>query len=126
MPTTPALSFLHAGQLITNPFLSPDGLHPVDPVQAYGFEEHQTGGGCTALVRALENGQRLMLTEVDGWNWLPWSTPAQSPHNLPGKQKKTPYSGVFFFLRLVPGVIGAPLHSGIPQSTTVAGLPHTF
>lgn len=66
MPTTPALSFLHAGQLITNPFLSPDGLHPVDPVQAYGFEEHQTGGGCTALVRALENGQRLMLTEVDG------------------------------------------------------------
>lgn len=66
MPILPAVSFLQAGQLVTNPFLSPDGLHPVDPVEAYGFEEHQTGGGCTALVCVLENGQSLMLTDGGG------------------------------------------------------------
>lgn len=62
VPYDPALmSFIRDGMAIRNPFRSPCGRFPVDPVVAYGFEVVDTGGGCQALQLNLPDG---------GWFWL--------------------------------------------------------
>ncbi|MGE8063936.1 hypothetical protein [Pseudomonas sp. NPDC089569] len=72
----PSFAFTHEGQVIHNPFLSPDGSQPVDPV-TYGFEETETSSGCTALVRDMGDGRVMILTDNGGahtpdledWGW---------------------------------------------------------
>lgn len=64
-PSLPSFSFTHEGQLIQNPFLSPDGLTPLDPV-AYGFQVMDTGSGCTALHRDVGEGRVMVLTDNGG------------------------------------------------------------
>lgn len=59
-------SFRQDGQLIRNPFFSACGRLPVDPVECYGFERVNTGGGCVALHRDLGNGTYLVLTDSSG------------------------------------------------------------
>lgn len=64
-PSLPSFAFTHEGQLIQNPFLSPDGSTPVDPV-TYGFQVMDTGSGCTALYRDVGEGRIMMLTDNGG------------------------------------------------------------
>lgn len=66
-PYDPALlAFIHEGDEIRNPYLSPCGRYEVDPVAAYGFEEVWTGGNCRALDLILPDGCVLRLTNEDG------------------------------------------------------------
>ena len=60
-----AIAFVHEGQLIKNPFLSPDRSHVVDPV-TYGFREGDTGGGCVCLDFKLPDGGVIRLTDETG------------------------------------------------------------
>lgn len=62
------LAFEHDGKQIRVPFLVADlaGLKRVDPVEAYGFFEVNTGGGCMALQRDLADGRYLLLTDESG------------------------------------------------------------
>lgn len=60
------LSFEHEGMEIRNPFLSDCGRFAVDPVEAYGFTESWTGGGCKALDKALPDGGFIRLTDESG------------------------------------------------------------
>lgn len=60
------LAFSFEGDEIRNPFLSPCGRFSVDPIQTYGFELAFTGGGCTALVKPLEDGTYIYLTDSSG------------------------------------------------------------
>jgi len=63
----PALmAFIHEGFEIRNPFLSECGRFAVDPELAYGFFAHHTGGGCMALVKQLEDGRQIWLTDEGG------------------------------------------------------------
>ncbi len=63
----PALmAFVHEGYEIRNPFLSECGRFAVDPELAYGFFAHHTGGGCMALVKQLEDGRQIWLTDEGG------------------------------------------------------------
>lgn len=55
------LGFPHKGQIITNPYFSPDGQSPADPVKDYGFEEGQTRRGERGLVLVLKCGERLVI-----------------------------------------------------------------
>jgi hypothetical protein len=64
-PSLPSFAFTHQGQLIQNPFLSPDGSTPVDPL-TYGFQVLGTGSGCTALSRNVGEGRIMMLTDNGG------------------------------------------------------------
>lgn len=64
-PSLPSFAFTHEGQQIQNPFLSPDGSTPVDPV-IYGFQVMDTGSGCTALSRGVGEGRIMMLTDNGG------------------------------------------------------------
>lgn len=61
-----ALTFIHAGQVIRNPFFSPCGRHQVNPVVAYGFESVETGGGCAALRLDLSDHHFMLLTDESG------------------------------------------------------------
>ena len=64
------LSFLYGGISIQNPFMSECSRFEVDP-RTYGFVEHHTGGGCTALIREMpveEGGGYLLLTDAEGIN----------------------------------------------------------
>lgn len=60
------LTFKHAGQVIRNPFFSACGQHQVNPVEAYGFESVETGGGCAAWRLDLADGHHLLLTDSSG------------------------------------------------------------
>lgn len=60
------LVFNHNGQLIRNPFLTPDGSHLVDPANYYGFVTTHTGGWCAALVKDLGDGRVMLLTDSSG------------------------------------------------------------
>ena len=53
------MSFCFDGTSIQNPTASPDGRFTVDP-KGYGFYVEQTGGGCTAWVKKLDNGYLVM------------------------------------------------------------------
>jgi hypothetical protein len=53
------MSFEFEGVAIQNPTCSPDGRFTVDP-KGYGFYVENTGGGCTAWVKKLENGYLVM------------------------------------------------------------------
>lgn len=59
------LAFVHEDMEIRNPMLSECGRFDVDP-KYYGFEEYETGGHCLALIKTLENGDYLLLTDEDG------------------------------------------------------------
>lgn len=61
------LAFVFEDMEIRNPFLSECGRFSVDPGY-YGFKAVGTGGGCEALVKGLENGHYLMLSDEDGIN----------------------------------------------------------
>jgi len=66
-PYDPALlAFIHEGDEIRNPYLSPCGRFEVDPVSTYGFKEVWTGGDCKALDLRLPDGSVLRLTNEDG------------------------------------------------------------
>jgi len=58
------LAFIHECTAITNPTCSHDGFQTVSPA-FYGFENWQTGGGCTAWVKKLEDGY-VVLTGDSG------------------------------------------------------------
>jgi len=60
------LAFRHNGVEVRNPLLTPEGVPGADPVKDYGFELRHTGGGCMALVKRLECGDELFLTDADG------------------------------------------------------------
>lgn len=53
------MSFSFEGTAIQNPTASPDGRFTVDP-KGYGFYVENTGGGCTAWVKKLDNGYLVM------------------------------------------------------------------
>lgn len=55
--------FEHEGKRITNPTASDAGT--VSPSH-YGFEQWQTGGGCTAWGKHLPDGTEIMVTDLDG------------------------------------------------------------
>lgn len=57
------MSFEFDGVAIQNPTCSPDGRFTVDP-KGYGFYVENTGGGCTAWMKKLENGY-LVMTDGD-------------------------------------------------------------
>jgi hypothetical protein len=59
------LTFEFKGIDIYNPYESECGRFILDP-SYYGFDEHHTGGGCMALVKQLEGGHSLWLTDCDG------------------------------------------------------------
>ncbi|WP_455233432.1 hypothetical protein [Geopseudomonas aromaticivorans] len=59
------LAFEFEGDTIRNPYLSPCGRFDADPVKDYGFELHHSGGGCMALVKRLEDGSSIWLTDSD-------------------------------------------------------------
>lgn len=71
------LSFQVNGEIIRNPFLSACGLQAVDPRQ-YGFQERETGGHCMALVKELESGHSLWLTDDSGCELPDLSDPASA------------------------------------------------
>jgi hypothetical protein len=54
------MSFTFDGTSIQNPTASPCGRFTVDP-KGYGFYVENTGGGCTAWVKKLDNGY-LVIT----------------------------------------------------------------
>jgi hypothetical protein len=60
------LAFSENGMEIRHPYMSECGRFDADPVADYGFEEVQTGGGCTALVKKTADGRELMLTDTSG------------------------------------------------------------
>lgn len=71
VPYDPArLSFEHEGVQITNPLWDTCYSERVDPAAYYGFEVHETGGGCRAYVLELPDGDSLVLTGEDG-SYLP-------------------------------------------------------
>lgn len=55
-----------SGQEINNPFFSSCGRFPVDPIVEYGFSVVDTGGGCGALEKVLDNGNYIWITHCDG------------------------------------------------------------
>ena len=59
------MSFIFDGVHIMNPTLSEDGRFSVSPAH-YGFTIEGTGGGCTAWVKHLEDGNVLVLTDEGG------------------------------------------------------------
>lgn len=63
--TAELLAFPHDGTHVQNPFLSECSRFAVDPRQ-YGFKEWETGGGCVALVKEIEGGHTLWLTDESG------------------------------------------------------------
>jgi hypothetical protein len=63
--TLSTVAFVHDGDWIENPFLSPDGKTIADPAE-YGFQIVETGGGCCALDLALPDGGFIRLTDEDG------------------------------------------------------------
>ena len=60
------LAFVFEECEIRNPYLSECGRFTVDPIEAYGFKPHHTGGGCMALVKVLEDGRQIWITDVGG------------------------------------------------------------
>lgn len=60
------MAFVHEECEIRNPFISECGRFAVDPAVAYGFYPHHTGGGCMALVKSLEDGRQIWLTDEGG------------------------------------------------------------
>lgn len=64
------LSFEFEGVEITNPLWDECHTSRVDPAAYYGFEVHETGGGCRAYVMELPDGESLVLTGEDG-SYLP-------------------------------------------------------
>ncbi len=60
------LAFVFKGCVIRNPYLSKCGRSTVDPIEAYGFKPHHTGGGCMALVKVLEDGRQIWITDEGG------------------------------------------------------------
>lgn len=63
-PYDPALlAFIHEGTEIRNPYVSPDGRTLVNPVEAYGFVEYHTGGGCMSLMLTHTDGRVFYLTQ---------------------------------------------------------------
>lgn len=59
------MSFVFNDVHIMNPTLSEDGRFSVSPAH-YGFTIESTGGGCSAWVKYLANGQVLVLTGESG------------------------------------------------------------
>lgn len=57
--------FMHNCQTIFNPLGTSEA--PVDPV-IYGFEVSETGGGAKALIKVLEDGSSVWLTDETGMN----------------------------------------------------------
>lgn len=59
------MSFEHGGMNIRNPMMSDCGRFGVDPKE-YGFVEYTTGGSNMALMKQLDNGDYLLLTDDSG------------------------------------------------------------
>lgn len=59
------LAFEFEGFEIRDPQISECGRFVADP-KKYGFKRHETGGGCTALILDLPNGDYLLITDEDG------------------------------------------------------------
>ena len=61
------LGFDHDGERILNPFRSPCGNKPADPVDDYGFNVSKLEGGGLALIKRLDDeGTYLWLTDSSG------------------------------------------------------------
>ena len=58
--------FVSNGQTITNPFASKCSKFQVDPVEHYGFEVTDMGGGSKALKKVLDDGWYVILTVLTG------------------------------------------------------------
>lgn len=84
-PSLPSFAFTHEGQLIQNPFLSPDGSQPVDPV-TYGFEVSDSGN---SLVLDLGEGRIMILTD-NGGSYTPdledWGSSLVGLQNADGEE----------------------------------------
>lgn len=59
------LTFVDDDMAISNPMLAPCGRFVVCPTQ-YGFVESDTGGGCKAFIKQIEDGHTLWITDSDG------------------------------------------------------------
>lgn len=59
------MSFVFNDVHIMNPTMSEDGRFSVSP-KHYGFTIEGTGGGCSAWVKRLDNGNFLVLTDESG------------------------------------------------------------
>lgn len=66
--------FIYEGIEIKNPTLSSCGRFNVDPIEAYGFYEVETGGGNTALQLDTSDGGFIWLTDNDLSHILPKAT----------------------------------------------------
>jgi hypothetical protein len=64
------LAFVFEGCMIRNPYLSKCGRFQVEPIEAYGFQPHHTGGGCMALIKTLDDGRQIWITD-DGGSAIP-------------------------------------------------------
>lgn len=75
--TLTAKGFDFLGVEIRNPTLSPCGRFLVDPKEAYGFFQVDTGGGCTALQLNVKGGGHVWLS--DGFDSAELPTVAGQP-----------------------------------------------
>lgn len=59
------VAFDHGGITIANPFHSECGRFQVSP-ETYGFSVWDTGGGCKAYGKKVEDGRYILLTNLEG------------------------------------------------------------